>query len=110
MTARRPLLAAGALAASVVAAVLAGCTGGGGSSTPTASGAELYAANCARCHGAQGAGGIGPSLVDVAATFPDVENQITFVSNGGGGMPRFGDILSDADIREVVTYTREAFR
>mgnify|MGYP003338008268 CR=1 FL=1 len=70
----------------------------------------MYAANCARCHGAQGIGGIGPSLVDVAATFPDVENQITFVSNGGGGMPRFGDILSDADIREVVTYTREAFR
>ena len=31
----------------------------------------------------------------VATTFPDIENQITFVSNGGGGMPRFGDILSN---------------
>jgi len=93
----------------VIATALSGC-GSSGSEEPTASGATLYAANCARCHGAAGGGGIGPSLANVAATFPDVENQITFVSNGGGGMPRFGDLLSDADIREVVAYTRSTFR
>ncbi len=106
----RPLLAPVALAASVVALVLAACGGSGESSKPTASGATLYANNCARCHGATGGGGVGPSLVNVAATFPDIGNQITFVSNGGGGMPRFGDLLSDADIRAVVTYTRDTFK
>ena len=40
----------------VVAVVLAAC-GSSQSSKPTASGAELYAANCARCHGADGTGG-----------------------------------------------------
>ncbi|MFM7615896.1 MAG: c-type cytochrome [Actinomycetes bacterium] len=109
MDRRRPLIASVAVATLVAAAVLAGC-GSGGSSEPTADGATLYANNCARCHGAEGGGGVGPSLVDVAATFRDIDDQITFVSNGGGGMPRFGDLLSDADIREVVTHTREAFR
>lgn len=100
--------------AAIVAAVLLGATvaacGSGDSGRPSASGATLYASNCARCHGDRGGGGVGPSLVDIATTFPDIDDQITFVSNGGGGMPRFGDLLSDADIRAVVTYTRDAFR
>ena len=110
MPSRRSLLTPVVLAVAVVALVLAACGGPSESSKPTASGATLYANNCARCHGATGAGGVGPSLVDIAATFPDIENQITFVSNGGGGMPRFGDLLSKADIREVVAYTRTAFK
>ena len=110
MSVRRPLLAPAVVAVALVSGVLAACGGSGGSSKPTASGATLYANNCARCHGATGGGGVGPSLVGVATTFPDIENQITFVSNGGGGMPRFGDLLSEADIREVVAYTRTAFR
>jgi mono/diheme cytochrome c family protein len=108
--ARRPLLLPAVLAVAVVATVATACGGPGGSSKPSASGATLYANNCARCHGTDGTGGAGPSLVNIAATFPDIDNQITFVSNGGGGMPRFGDLLSDADIREVVTYTRDTFR
>jgi mono/diheme cytochrome c family protein len=107
---RRRSLPTVAAAVALLGAILAGC-GSGDSGRPSASGATLYASNCARCHGVEGGGGgVGPSLVDVAATFPDIDNQITFVSNGGGGMPRFGDLLSDADIREVVTYTRAAFR
>jgi mono/diheme cytochrome c family protein len=113
--ARRPSLTApalaSALAALVAALVLTACGGGSSeSSKPTASGATLYASNCARCHGSDGNGRSAPSLVGMAATFPDIENQITFVSNGGGGMPRFGDLLSDADLRAVTEYTREAFR
>lgn len=107
--ARRSLPVLLAAATVAVGAVLAGC-GSGGSSQPSASGAELFASNCARCHGAEGQGGVGPSLAGIARTFPEVDGQIAFVSNGGGGMPRFGDLLSDADIRAVVEYTRATFR
>lgn len=110
MITRRPLLAPAALAVAVVLGVLTGCGGSDESSTPTASGATLYANNCARCHGAEGQGASAPSLAGIATTFPDIENQITFVSNGGGGMPRFGDLLPKADLREVVTYTRDTFK
>lgn len=89
--------------------VLTAC-GSGGSSSPSASGAEIYASNCARCHGAQGQGGVGPSLAGIASTFPEIDGQIAFVANGGGGMPRFGELLSDADLRAVVEYTRATFR
>jgi mono/diheme cytochrome c family protein len=72
-----------------------------------AGGAEIYAARCAGCHGADGGGGSGPRLAGkVADDFPDVEDQIAFVSKGKGGMPSFGGSLSDADLRLVVEYTR----
>jgi mono/diheme cytochrome c family protein len=38
--------------------------------------------------------------------FPNVDDQITFVSEGSGAMPAFGGRLSPAEIREVVQYTR----
>ena len=79
--------------------------GGGGNASP---GAALYASNCARCHGSDGGGGLGPQLSDgkAAEDFPDVADQIAFVSEGEGGMPGFGDDLSPAEIRQVVEYTR----
>lgn len=88
---------------------LSACSGGGGA-TPSAAGSELYAANCARCHGVEGEGVVGPSLAGVAQTFPEEAGQIAFVSNGGGGMPRFADLLSEADIEAIVEYTRSTFR
>lgn len=104
----RPLTSLAILTVSL-GVVLSACSSGGGG-TPSASGSVLYAANCARCHGSQGEGIIGPSLAGVAKTFPEVDGQIAFVSNGGGGMPRFGDLLSDADINAIVEYTRSTFR
>lgn len=104
----RPLTSLAILAVSLGVA-LSACSGGGGA-TPSASGAELYAANCARCHGSQGEGIIGPSLAGVAQTFPEVDGQIAFVSNGGGGMPRFADLLSETDIKAIVEYTRSTFK
>jgi cytochrome c oxidase subunit 2 len=72
-----------------------------------AGGAEIYAARCAGCHGSDGGGGAGPRLAGkVADDFPDVEDQIAFVTKGKGGMPAFGGSLSAADIRAVVEYTR----
>jgi cytochrome c oxidase subunit 2 len=72
-----------------------------------ATGAEIFAAHCAGCHGASGGGGTGPKLAGkVQDDFPDIEDQIAFVSKGKGGMPSFGGSLSAADLRAVVEYTR----
>jgi mono/diheme cytochrome c family protein len=70
-------------------------------------GAEIYSARCAGCHGSDGGGGSGPQLAGkVEDDFPDIEDQIELVSKGKGGMPAFGGSLSAADIRLVVEYTR----
>lgn len=80
----------------------------GGSNAPESPGAALFSENCARCHGADGGGGLGPQLSGgkVVKAFPSVEDQITFVTQGRDGMPAFGDTLSAAQIRQVVEYTR----
>jgi mono/diheme cytochrome c family protein len=79
-----------------------------GSTAPTTPGAEIYAASCASCHGADGGGGIGPQLAGGAAVkrFPDVADQIAFVTAGSGAMPSFGGRLSPEQLRQVVEYTR----
>ncbi|MET0627338.1 MAG: cytochrome c [Acidimicrobiia bacterium] len=80
--------------------------------TPGASGASsgeaLFAANCARCHGSDGGGGIGPELAGGAVVddFPDAKGEVKVVTNGRGGMPAFGDQLSAAQIAQVVEFTR----
>jgi len=80
----------------------AASAGGGGP------GAELYSANCARCHGSDGGGGVGPQLSDgqVVDAFPDAEDEIEVVTDGQGSMPSFGDRLSPTEIDQVVEYTR----
>jgi mono/diheme cytochrome c family protein len=72
-----------------------------------ATGREIFATHCARCHGANGEGGFGPRLAGrVADEFPDVNDQIAVVTKGRGGMPSFGSSLTNAEIRAVVDYTR----
>jgi mono/diheme cytochrome c family protein len=71
-------------------------------------GAAIFAANCARCHGADGSGGIGPQLADrVTKVFPDPAAQIAVVTHGRGGMPAFGGDLTKAQIAQVVDFTRK---
>jgi mono/diheme cytochrome c family protein len=70
-------------------------------------GAALFGDSCAGCHGGDGSGGIGPRLAGtVVAKFPDPADQIAVVTNGRGGMPAFGDRLSDEEIAAIVDYTR----
>jgi cytochrome c6 len=78
--------------------------GGGGNASP---GAAIFASNCARCHGADGGGGLGPQLSDgkVAADLSEAE-EIRVVTNGRSGMPSFGDALTPEQIQQVVAYTR----
>ncbi len=65
-----------------------------------ADGAQVFATQCAGCHKADGSGGVGPDLrgEDDRA---EIEER---VRNGGGGMPAFGESLSDAEISAVAAH------
>jgi mono/diheme cytochrome c family protein len=80
--------------------------GGGGGG---ADGAAVFAsAGCGGCHTLEAAGSsgaTGPNLDDLQPSVEEVEEQ---VRNGGGGMPAFGDQLSDAEIEAVATYVSES--
>jgi mono/diheme cytochrome c family protein len=72
------------------------------------SGKEIFTANCARCHGPEGEGGVGPRLAGtVVAEYPDIEDQEAIVRDGRGSMPSFRDRLTPEQISAVVAYTRE---
>lgn len=97
---------------------------------PLTVGAQIYADQCASCHGADGQGVSGPALAggDVVKTWPDFKDHITWVEEGSdgwkashpgastygaqnhplqSGMPSFKDTLSPGDIALVVRYERE---
>jgi len=100
---------------------------------PVQLGAIVYQNNCSTCHGAQGEGGVGPALHGGQAvlTFPNIADQIAWVNNGSMGlkpnqpygsatrpggqhkaskddMPAFANVLSPAQIQDVVLYERTA--
>jgi len=92
----------------------------------------LFNAYCARCHTAgysagaayeqgAGSGAWGPSLIDGRSVvqFPDEEDQVSFIIKGSnlaenygvngigrGWMPGFGQLLTEDDIRLIVSYER----
>ena len=81
----------------------------GGSAKGPRTGAQIYQASCAVCHGQDGEGGVGPELGGgaVVEAFPDAADQITVVTNGRGAMPSFSRTLSPQEIEAVVDYTRK---
>lgn len=108
-----------------------------GEPSQLATGASLFSANCAGCHGAGGGGGVGRPMTDgnLVATFPDMIGQLEFVwigSNGtgpagtpygdpareggqhktlsynGNPMPNFDKTLSQAQLLAVVRYEWES--
>jgi cbb3-type cytochrome c oxidase subunit III len=79
------------------------------------SGSEIYAQNCAKCHGADGRGETEESKKH---KMPDISSArwqqrhsdkkiIKAIEKGGGGMPAFGKKLSKEEIAAVVSYVRE---
>jgi mono/diheme cytochrome c family protein len=82
--------------------------GGSGATAKSGPGYDVYLANCARCHGQDGQGGVGPKLAGgaVVRAFPDSADQIRLVEDGRGSMPAFEGKLSQAQIDDVVAYTR----
>ena len=110
----------------------AGGPGGGGATNFVALGGEVYAANCASCHMANGAGGAaGPQLSGgaVVSTFSACSDHQTWVAlgtagwsaeigatygdtnkptGGFGNMPGFGS-LTEEQIATVALYERVVF-
>ena len=85
-------------------------------------GKQLYDTHCAACHGSDGKGGIGPSLVDEVFLYeqgdmPD-DDYFEIVNNGThpgdvedgrvakGGMPPYAGILSNDNMWAIIAYTR----
>jgi cytochrome c551 len=79
-------------------------------STTTAaelSAAELFAANCAHCHGDELEGGIGPALGPGghAQGHSDAE-LIAIVTGGKNDMPAFAERLTEQQISDLVAFIR----
>ena len=88
-----------------------------------AEGATLYAASCASCHGAQGAGvpGVFPTLVgNGVVNKADPTKHITVILQGAQGarvdgityaapMPGFAAQLTDQQIAAIASYERTAW-
>jgi mono/diheme cytochrome c family protein len=93
------------LLAALSTVLLTACTGG---PAPDAGGDEIYGLLCARCHGAELQGGVGPGLGvgSPSAGRPD-EYLLTVITRGQGGMPAFGNTLSEDQILRLVAFIRE---
>jgi mono/diheme cytochrome c family protein len=66
-------------------------------------GSQLYAKNCATCHGARM---VGPEWAIDLKTFPKDERArfIDSVTHGKAGMPPWGDVLKPDDIAALWAY------
>ncbi len=87
-------------------------------------GAVVYIANCSSCHQADGQGirGAFPPLSGNAVVTGNPAAVIAIVKNGLGGrvvvngqayggiMPRWGGVLSDAQIAAAITYIRASWQ
>jgi len=118
--AAQPAAAPQATAPAVTATAAAGGTA---PAFDAAQGARLFAANCAACHGAQGAGipGVFPDLVgDPVVNAADPAEHIATVLHGTQGrtikgvkyaaaMPPFAAQLSDAQIADIIDHERTSW-
>jgi len=69
-----------------------------------AHGKQLYARYCVVCHGAAGAGGLGPSLKGAASRLSPAQGRQQIVEPKAT-MPRlYPNTLTDVDVRDVVAY------
>ncbi len=66
-------------------------------------GKETWEGVCAKCHGMDGEGGIGPRVAG-SPTLTDVEDLGTLVRNGRRTMPAVGAGWSDAQVEALATY------
>jgi alcohol dehydrogenase (cytochrome c) len=76
----------------------------GTSAGDAAAGKQVFADNCAGCHGLDGTGGNGgPSLADA----DELAAVVKQIANGGAGMPAFKGTLTDKQIRDVGAYVTQ---
>ena len=68
------------------------------------SGQEVFTSTCGGCHTLSDAGTTGASGPNLDDAAPDAATVKAYVRGGGGGMPAFGDELSNAEIDAVAAY------
>lgn len=101
MTRRYRMTLVGGLLALVVAT---GCVT---PPTPEATGGEIFQQTCARCHGSDLGGGVGPALGPGSAIVDQPDSQVRLsIERGVGSMPAFGSSLSAEQIDRVVAFLR----
>lgn len=71
-------------------------------------GRGAFSSNCAACHGSNGEGESGPSLVG-NELLSDTNEIARTVINGFSYMPPFGDVLTDVQIASILTYVRTSW-
>jgi mono/diheme cytochrome c family protein len=107
-------------AALIVNTAFAACSRDGRSpEQATVDGAALYAQACAKCHAADGTGGLptvpnGPRPVDLTAdewqrSRSDAEVTAA-IRNGRGAMPPFENVLTDEQITGLTAHVRKLKR
>lgn len=76
-----------------------------------ATGAALFAENCAACHQPMGQGipGAFPALAKNVFVKGDPKVVAATILNGRGGMPSFKSDLTDAEIAAVLTFVRSSW-
>ena len=82
--------------------------------TSRVDGSLIFASACARCHGADGCGGMAMNMASKARNFCDPNFQALIsdaqikqtVSKGQGMMPAFGDEYNDEQLSALVRHIR----
>jgi cytochrome c553 len=100
----KPVIFAASSSLLLLISSIPGCNESGGSA------AQMYKANCASCHGDHLAGGIAPSMLDDGWAHDGSNEAITQQILHGDltrGMPAFGEVLSDEQVRGLIVYIRE---
>ncbi len=86
-------------------ATVAPAADGTGAAGDVQAGADLYAANCAACHGQKGEGGIAPSLASLQLTADEIVAIVRDGKQGDeGAMPPFGSRLSDQEVQNLAAF------
>ena len=84
-----------------------------GNTAAVAEGKELYKKmNCYGCHGMQGGGGMGPSLIDEAWKTGDGSdrNLLDQILNGKGQMPPYKTMVNDDQAWKLVAFIRSLYK
>lgn len=80
----------------------------GGRPAPDATGAEIFSLECARCHGGELQGRVGPALGPGSdAVQRSDEFLTTTIVRGRGRMPSFGQVLTPEQVTRLVGYLRQ---
>lgn len=79
-----------------------------GDDQAVAQGQQLFQQWCMSCHGPKATGGMGPSLVDEEALYPDTKTPLglfeTVYGGALGAMQPFGQRIPQDDILKIIAY------